>query len=540
MKNSSNRFLFLLFASQLFSYAFSANIKALNEGEGLRFEKIGDFRLITQLHELTFNVNLTEITQMINEYEDVIQSAYGFNHTDDTTKIKYEKDLTRILQLSKQQSEIFEDFRKSSKSEKSKRTKRSSDWLSGAYYLFGGVDEQYTNAINELRIFTNEAINATRELYVKFFKTVKIQELTNYQQTKQVILNEIALRAYVVKSKIRAIISMQQRRRLSSVFVSFSQFNDTLQNLTKFLGHDEKMPFTKVNEYFYSLEMTHSVEGDSMILKVKVPIVEKLPRELYKIHEIPSYFGKHLLITNVEWKYMAVGEKDVVKMKSLDECHKVASSSSFFCDFQSPIMNKMDHSDCLINAFEEKKINFGACKTSAADFSQLIFIKLGNGEYFYYKPKLDDVKVTIICNGSSTVETLIHQTGILQLEQGCSASTNKSRLISTRTYSTQVSSSIKVGFKDNRLGQSLDELFKTPKQSDFLKQYRKNQEDIPKVEKQHEHSQQPKMAGSNIALIVMASSAIIVIVLIVVKQVVMRKCLNKKTEDDSIKIILET
>ena len=88
----------------------SANVKSLNEGEGLRFEKIGDLRLITQLHELTFDVSLTEIKEMIKEYELVIEQAYNFPHVNETEKKRYDKDLHRILMLSKQQKEIFDDI----------------------------------------------------------------------------------------------------------------------------------------------------------------------------------------------------------------------------------------------------------------------------------------------------------------------------------------------------------------------------------------------------------------------------------------------
>ena len=139
-------------------------------------------------------------------------------------------------------------------------------------------------------------------------------------------------------------------------------------------------------------------------------------------------------MTDVIWKYIAENDDETVVFMSLDICYKSQyNETMYYCNTQSPIKNK-NASDCLNNALSGKKtIDMNLCKYSAAQPTSVMFIKLNEGEYFYYTPVNETLNVT--CEGNTISEILIEKTsGIIQLDPDCIAVTSSYKLITTMKY----------------------------------------------------------------------------------------------------------
>ena len=167
-----------------------------------------------------------------------------------------------------------------------------------------------------------------------------------------------------------------------------------------------------------------------------IPIVEALPRTLHRVIEIPALFDDKLIMTDVEWKFMASDNETMLMFMSLEQCYKTRNST-YYCEAQSPIIDSHNSNDCVTNSFVKRKIDVKLCKMLAAQFSKLTFIRIGvDGQYFYYTRENETLNIT--CGAKTeSVELLQHTTGIIQLESECTAIASKYKLIKTNLRSQE-------------------------------------------------------------------------------------------------------
>lgn len=485
---------------------------------------------------------------MIDETEEALEQEKEILKKENSVDNVLDEFISRIDQIMSILKEHRSNF--ASFLESLKVTKRSKRFIFDPFTKFAedidtfitaitGYDEEIVKKFDELRVKINKASETQKTIHMNAIENIQAYKRTNAFFAIQNKISEIILKLDIVMTKCRAIFLMLQRRRLSSVIVDFSVFNETLVNITNYLGNEESMPYPSVNEYFYNLEMTHYKEDECLILSLKVPFVEKRSFKLYKIHELPSRKDDALFITNVHWKYFAVDavtNDKVLMMKNLDSC--LVDKNLHFCEPQSPIITKMNNTECLINAYENHKIDFNSCQTTVTKFPNLVFIKLGSGEYFYFKQKKDDVALKIKCNGNSSTENLTSQSGILKLEQGCIAITDKNKLISTKTYSKSIHTLIKVHFDNERLGQSYEELLASFPTHEILIQNEENLRQMSKfklLSYSIDDFEKPTMATGDYAMIALASLILIVFSVVVAKETVIRMK-NKRTQEKIVEL----
>lgn len=446
----------------------------LKSRQGLRFENIGELKIISSTHRLTFNINFTEVESLMNEIESTLINSIA-QIKSDSKNINYLEKLERMSKVLNQLREIFNDVFGIRKKTIKKRSISIpfEDLINFNIFSTNSGDDLAQN----LKMIVNGMNSASmylENLKSEFKDSIEIQKSTNEELEKQVKLNEIAIKIYMVKSKIRGILTLQQRARLSSMFVSITEFNDTLNEIQNISNeNDEELPFSQVNEYFFNLKTFHSVEGKILKLSVEVPKVEKINRKLYKIHEIPSSDGENLIITDVKWKYIAVGDENVMMLESIDPCLKAVKPNTYLCTPQSPLISKNAKSECLVQALQLQSIEVNSCETSGVKFKQLTFIRLGNGEYFYYSPNRNN-NIKITCDSKIQTLTLEKNTGILKLEKGCSVETDKFKIISTKTFKKSIYKSFNVGYT----GKTIDQLKASLQIPEYLNDV---QEDFRKI-----------------------------------------------------------
>lgn len=255
---------------------------------------------------------------------------------------------------------------------------------------------------------------------------------TNIFLTKKKIKDDLEYDIKYVKEDVEKLLSMLQRGKFDEHFLFSDDFTQKLDEIEKFLDQQEMLPYGKLHtDYYINIVFKHYVEGKNLILTTQIPFVERESRELYEIYELPAYYNTSLMITNVNWNYMAVGERNVVMFKNIASCLKGKSSTSLFCESQSPILRRQDQSDCLIHAYETHQINLKLCGTTYANFLDLIFIKLGNGEYFFFSPH-NNFTLNVTCDGITEIQSFDSKTGIIRFEHTCIVESKKFELRSTQ------------------------------------------------------------------------------------------------------------
>lgn len=424
--------------------------EVLSNRQGLRFERIGEMKLILEHHQLHFSVNFTILETLINETDETIEKHKNFDTNDEkfTNKMNMASKRLREFRI------IFDDIFNHPDRKVRRQTIPLDPTSLAAFGKSGSDVEDNLNLIHEGVMQTK---NFLSDMANELNALINIQNATLFDLTKQMMLDEIEAKMYEVKTNIRGTLTMQQQERLSSMFVSFDKFNAELHKIKETIKNSDtkEMPYRSNNEYYYKLKLSHSVEGKNLNLIVNVPVLEKTTRTLYKIHQIPSKDQNKLLITNSKWKYIANGTDNVALFETIEPCLKgTYPASRFFCVPKSPLISTKATSECLINALINGNIDFNSCHPISSKLKKLTFIKLGNGEYFYYSPKNQRHILTVKCNNTVEHEELYDELGILTLTSGCSLETKNFKILSTRTYKKSVSNSFDIGYK----GQSRNQI----------------------------------------------------------------------------------
>lgn len=402
------------------------NTEILGELEGLRFEKIGDIKLITKFHTLHFHINISDVVVIINNASEYLELVEKHYKTDEFLVENLEKLRTNLELRSVELADILYGLVQKTPINVLKRSKRG---LFDSLSLEHGEQikkdlDVLTKTVNDL-IDSNNGLKAySTNLTIRYNKT--IEELG--KRNSVAIINKLHDEA---EMKIKAIINLLTQERLSGEIVTLREFEKSLRNIEANLTNDEELPYTKVIDYFYNIPAAHKVEGNIIKLEMNVPIIENALRELYRIIELPARNGDHLIITGVEWKYAARNSNETFMLNELDHCFH-PSKSLYYCELQSTLKDNSAE-DCIVSALQNHKLDAKLCNSVMVKYPNLIFIHLNNGQYFYYTPRNETLKIT--CRFSDDIHTLIENTiGILELEPGCKATSKEQTLIKTVKY----------------------------------------------------------------------------------------------------------
>ncbi|XP_070499386.1 uncharacterized protein [Chironomus tepperi] len=401
-------------------------IVPLNETQALLFEEIGELKLIKSYRALNYEINIGNLTKSIQDANEFFFTVKDKFENDSSTQNKL-SNIKMVLDLKKME---FEDT------------------------LYGLVKTE-THSIQKRDILNFLTIEDKKEIYMDLGrhrdKTNEVVEISNSLRSiahnSSTLLNntieEITRKSTMmiltdqrdeIERFVNALTKMLTERRLNSEIIPITELDKSIKNIT--LNSDETLPYKRLIDYYYNLRLNYTIDEDSIKFEVYIPIVEKLPRKLFKIVEIPARHDGKLIMTDVIWKYIAENDNETAVFMTLDVCYKSQSNGIvYYCKTQSPIKSK-DADDCLNKALSTSSnntIDMNLCKYSAVQPTSLMFIKLNDGEYFYYTP--NNETLTVMCGAGSTDEILVEQTsGIIKLDPECIAVTSTYKLITTMRY----------------------------------------------------------------------------------------------------------
>lgn len=417
----------LLTGLQVASFAAQFNVTQLEEMQALRFEEIGKLKLIKSYKAIKFQINIKTFEESIlnaTEHFELVKEMFR----NDSFTINKLDNIKMVLDLKKME---FDDIMYGLlKTEQNKHSRKKRTCFYGLFMCAEDA-EKIAVDLNSHRDKTNEIVNIFND-----FNSIAHNTSTLLNNTVEDIARKSAM-MYLMDEKgdieriINAFTKMLTERRLNSEIIPIDQFKNAVETL-KF-EEDEDRPYQKIIEYYYNLPLKYTIEPDVIEIEVNIPIVEKISRKLFKIVEIPARSEGKLIMTDVIWKYIAENDNETVVFITMDVCYKSQHNEMYYCKTQSPIKNKFS-SDCLNDALiGSRKIDINLCKYSAAKPRSLMFIKLNEGEYFYYTPLNETLTVT--CGAETTNELLVENTsGIINLEPECIAATSAYKLITTMRY----------------------------------------------------------------------------------------------------------
>ncbi|KAG5684708.1 hypothetical protein PVAND_013922 [Polypedilum vanderplanki] len=398
---------------------------------GLRFTKIGDMQLVIEQREITFNVNFTDLRNLMGLVFEEIKKTKTYLEAEKnagnikTDQTEYINELGEIEKYVKSKegelNDLSFDFNGQETSTKNKRLKRDAE--TNINYNF--------NEVYKTQNQTVERLNLMRELYLK---SKDLLSNITLEVTKQTVLNSLRTKVNRIIDIMEAIHSVQTRNRLSKAIVSLKEFQDSLKKINDTLRSDLALPYDRSSKYFYNLEVSHRFENDIFKLTIVVPIVQKVKRELFLIEEFPTFYNSTLQLTNVKWKYIAMSEyyNNSMTFKDLSLC-TAPIESVYLCETQSPLINYNNSNDCATNSKRDGKIDIEKCEMSTFKVNHLLLIKLADGHFFYYTPNNETMNVS--CNKKED-EILLsaNTTGLLKLNKGCIATNDRYTLIGKTKY----------------------------------------------------------------------------------------------------------
>jgi hypothetical protein len=482
--------LLLTILSSIINALNAFTIEPLDELQGLRFEEIGQLKMITKLRSLNFHVNLTTIEVLIDELTVELNLIKQHCESDEKHSNEIDK-LNRMLDLKRiELKDILYDLIPMKREMTKRRRKR--DFLG---FLDASDGRKIEMDLETLRDTANKIIDSHHNLKQGVYDIVTtFVNGTNEELAKRGAISDAKTKVDEIERKVNAIITMLLRERLSGDIITIPEFQVSLQNINASLNHEmEELPYHKIIEYYYNIKMSHVVDNNILKLEMHIPIVERVPRSLHKIIEIPARYNDKLIMTDVEWHYLAINSYDAMMLMSLESCYKTRNST-YYCEAQSPLKLIDSHTDCVTNSFEKRKIDVTLCKTLAAQFSKLTFIRLSDGQYFYYTPT--DETLNITCKEQiDKINLEKHTTGILQLESECTAIASKYKLIKTAKYKSDIQPYVKqnilnIYFDIAEVKDNLDKV-RSPilnnvyyvENSKLIKDMAATLQDVPKIDK---------------------------------------------------------
>lgn len=407
-------------------------IETLNSLQGLRFEKVGSLKLIVETRLLTFNFNLTSMMETIdkgfNTKLQVMESLCGQN--DEGCK----KEINKLIGKLGRRNDELKNMRHQKFPRSFLRFKRSFPGFmseSDGYKLRKDLEK----VLQELKLVLSqhhEAIRLLREANLRLANATEIAHNRTDKIETSLLITKTHFETIELEDKVKAIYRVMANKRMDNELTSSSLFQSKLDDIEKTLnGTNRELPFRNVQEYFDKIETSHRVTEHTLLVEVKVPIVEKNARDLFKIQSIPIRVDDSFAFLETQWSFLANNSNSILTFTNLEPCYESdQATTSYLCELQSPIQLGPD-TDWLTKSFRQGKIDISTCMTTVrvVKFSQLTFIKCGDGKYFYFANNNDTLQVS--CRGNVENVTLTHLTGLLTMEPGCSAVSDNVKLFVT-------------------------------------------------------------------------------------------------------------
>lgn len=412
------------------------SIEALNPGQALLFEKIGNLNLILEIRHLSFNFNITDLIESsqktLQEQNKAIASLC------DVSDGFCKEDLESLVEKVKTKYEELKDI-----FQVPRRKKRCLVNVFG----FGNDDsEKIETDFISMRDVMQKILNVLREHHESLETIIKKTNLTTaWLMNSTVFYNkntkkqEVSMLIARSKEKfdeldsfIKSIHRVMINKRMDTELMTVNEFQDKLNVIEKSLiGSNKKLPFYKVRDYLNKVEANHRIVGNVFTIEMEIPIVERNSRSMFKIFKVPTKLDDKLITLDVQWSFLANDSVSTVTFMSLDSCYVIKDlSRQFFCEPQSPIKLMKHDTDCLTISFSKLKLNSQECKfmISAVEFNRLTFVKKSDFQFFFFANQKSET-LQIICHGKAENVTLKSQSGIINLSSGCSLITNEVKLL---------------------------------------------------------------------------------------------------------------
>jgi hypothetical protein len=435
-------------------------IEYLKPFEGLRFEHVGELKLIEERRIVTLNYNLSELDDKISKFESQIKTITILfeNLKNKGTKTTFFKDLTKVENKLKLQKYEIKDFAKL------KRNRRN---VAEAINAMSENIKNNRRYSENLHLTSKENYRKTRVEAQKLNSTLEFLRNMTYAQndlTKEIeirnLMTTLKTDVEAFEKELKAIHRVMINRRMDSDLFSITEFEEKLDDIEANITDGFELPFAKtIREYLNKIETNYKIKGSDLIFEMQIPIVSQEVRDLYRIQKVPARFGDRLVMLDTPWSYIANDSSYVSTLVRIDTCIK--TDETYLCDVQSQMVDKTSD-DCIVKSFIESSIHIESCNSSLriVKFTELTFIKSGEGQYYFYTQENKTVKV--ICSGKSKFETLTSETGLISLSPGCSVLSEKSKIFAPAIVQEKKKQmSFGVAFDDEEFQKAIQKI-KTP------------------------------------------------------------------------------
>ncbi|CAG9808356.1 unnamed protein product [Chironomus riparius] len=428
----------LLLVALTASFSNGFKMTLLEEMQALHFEEIGELKLIKSYKAISFQINIRTFAELIKNAKEHFELVKDMFNNDTSTNEKLDT-IKLVLELKEMEfKDIVHGLVKTKRNVHSRKKREFMGLLSTEDGRKISLD------LNNLRSKSNEIVGISNSLKSVAHNTTILMNKTVEELNRRTAMMNLLDVKNDIERIIKAITKMLNERRLNTEIIPITEVQKDIKNITLKIEENEELPYHKLMDYYYNLPLNYKISEDIIVVEVDVPIVEKDARKLFKIVEIPARNEGKLIMTDVIWKYIAENDNETVVFMTMDVCLKSQyNGTMYFCKSQSPIKNK-NATDCLNNAIAgSKTIDMNLCKYSAAQTTSLMFIKLNDGEYFYYTPINETLTVT--CGADTIDEILVENTsGIIMLEPECIALTGTYKLITTMRFGPTTQTKINV------------------------------------------------------------------------------------------------
>lgn len=414
------------------------------EFQGLLLENIGNVKLIKETRKFTFCFDLAEFyksikddqTFRLKEIQNIIQTLNG---TVETNGMNLQK-LSGII--AKRLAEL-DDLTQTN--DIRTRRKRFIEIPSVASF-FGILDNDAGKKIQKDLEGILSSLRQLRDVQSYHFETIKvlsgnanntlhslvnITKDQNLQMMHSKIFNMVVRAEFDlidIEEKIKSIHRVMVNKRMDSSIVAVTEFQKRLDDLNI---PKDSLPFKNVLDFYNNIPTRSKMERKVLKIEMKIPIIEDLPRELYKIHRVPTRFGDKLILLEVEKQFVAFDTKSFMTFENVDRCYRSVDHRTRFCYPQSSLKSLTKSGNCLANTIRTQKIDFDTCSSmiKIVEYSQLTFIKRDGSAYFYYSQK--DETIHVSCRGNEKKATLTSRSGILLIPFDCYVESEHELLLPT-------------------------------------------------------------------------------------------------------------
>jgi len=266
------------------------------------------------------------------------------------------------------------------------------------------------------------------------------QILTNSKQSTDLFINLFNMKSYATQIN-RHLINIQDglyelfKNRLSPRLVDITTIQRAMKNLEQ-IAYKRKyhITITKPIEVYQLLSSFVAMENGSIYILIHVPIYRTSTLlQLYEYKPTPielNNTSKQILI-DPEQRYFSINtEETLFSTYSTHEIeHSCKSINDIYHCKQHNILTKYNTRNCLVSLYNKNKGQIKeSCNMKITPKRETVF-QINSTSFFIYTPKRTQLHISCENEGQQTKHE-IHQYNIIELDQGCRAST-KDHLLST-------------------------------------------------------------------------------------------------------------